>query len=175
MGLGVLMQVKCIGMGPSRTNLGLQQCTISQAYGVYGHHRQIVACDFGCKNNILRRLASFGCKMTVVPADCQAKIVMEVKPDGIFMAMDQYANGYNLCGDPHMCSMEQMPHVPCMMQQLHTNLGAWILAHASVTHQIDRLLRHDLHPAWQHMGGVATIWAGSKEFRTVCWMSTSSW
>ena len=47
---------------------------------------QIVAYDFGCKNNILRRLASFGCKVTVVPADYPAQKVMELNPDGIFLS-----------------------------------------------------------------------------------------
>lgn len=47
---------------------------------------QIVAYDFGCKNNILRRLASFGCKVTVVPADYPAQKVMELQPDGIFLS-----------------------------------------------------------------------------------------
>lgn len=47
---------------------------------------QIVAYDFGCKNNILRRLASFGCKVTVVPAEYPAQKVMELDPDGIFLS-----------------------------------------------------------------------------------------
>ena len=47
---------------------------------------QIVAYDFGCKNNILRRLASFGCKVTVVPAEYPAQKVMELAPDGIFLS-----------------------------------------------------------------------------------------
>ena len=47
---------------------------------------QIVAYDFGCKNNILRRLASFGCKVTVVPAEYPAQKVMALNPDGIFLS-----------------------------------------------------------------------------------------
>ena len=43
---------------------------------------QIVAYDFGIKHNILRRLASFGCKITVVPADYPASKVLEMNPDG---------------------------------------------------------------------------------------------
>ena len=50
--------------------------------------KQTAAYDFWCKKNILRRLASFGCKVTVVPADYAAKKVMDLKPDGIFMPMD---------------------------------------------------------------------------------------
>ena len=47
---------------------------------------QIVAFDFGCKNNILRRLASFGCKVTVVPSNYPASKVMDLNPDGIFLS-----------------------------------------------------------------------------------------
>ncbi len=47
---------------------------------------QIVAYDFGIKHNILRRLASFGCKITVVPADYPASKVLEMNPDGIFLS-----------------------------------------------------------------------------------------
>ena len=47
---------------------------------------QVVAYDFGIKHNILRRLASFGCKLTVVPADYPAEKVLEMTPDGIFLS-----------------------------------------------------------------------------------------
>lgn len=47
---------------------------------------QIVAYDFGCKHNILRRLASFGCKVTVVPSNYPAAKVMDLQPDGIFLS-----------------------------------------------------------------------------------------
>ena len=47
---------------------------------------QIVAYDFGIKHNILRRLASFGCKITVVPADYPASKVLDMNPDGIFLS-----------------------------------------------------------------------------------------
>lgn len=59
---------------------------VPQQLTLPAHAVQIVAYDFGCKNNILRRLASFGCKVTVVPADYPAKKVMELNPDGIFLS-----------------------------------------------------------------------------------------
>ena len=49
-------------------------------------HEQVVAYDYGIKHNILRRLASMGCRVTVVPADYPAKKVLEMKPDGIFLS-----------------------------------------------------------------------------------------
>jgi carbamoylphosphate synthase small subunit len=47
---------------------------------------QVVAYDFGIKHNILRRLASFGCKLTVVPATYPASEVMKLNPDGVFFS-----------------------------------------------------------------------------------------
>ena len=52
----------------------------------------IVAYDFGIKHNILRRLAAFGCNITVVPADYPAEKVLAMNPDGVF-----FSNGP---GDP---------------------------------------------------------------------------
>ncbi len=48
------------------------------------HH--VVAIDFGAKHNILRCLASLGCKVTVVPADCPAERILEMAPDGVFLS-----------------------------------------------------------------------------------------
>ena len=47
---------------------------------------QVVAYDFGIKHNILRRLASFGCKIMVVPADYPADKVLAMNPDGVFFS-----------------------------------------------------------------------------------------
>ncbi|MDA9098851.1 glutamine-hydrolyzing carbamoyl-phosphate synthase small subunit [bacterium] len=52
----------------------------------------VVCYDFGIKHNIMRRLASFGCKLTVVPADTPASEVLAMNPDGIL-----FSNGP---GDP---------------------------------------------------------------------------
>jgi len=46
----------------------------------------VVAMDFGAKHNILRCLASAGCKVTVVPADTKAEEVLAYKPDGVFLS-----------------------------------------------------------------------------------------
>ena len=46
----------------------------------------VVAYDFGVKRNILRMLASRGCKVTVVPAQTPAAEVLKHKPDGIFLS-----------------------------------------------------------------------------------------
>jgi carbamoyl-phosphate synthase small subunit len=55
----------------------------------------VVAYDFGVKRNILRMLASRGCRVTVVPARTPAAAVLSLKPDGIFLS--------NGPGDPQPC------------------------------------------------------------------------
>jgi carbamoyl-phosphate synthase small subunit len=55
----------------------------------------VVAYDFGVKFNILRMLASRGCKVTVVPAQTPASEVLKHKPDGVFLS--------NGPGDPEPC------------------------------------------------------------------------
>ena len=46
----------------------------------------VVALDFGIKRNILRRLASYGCHVIVVPADSSAEEILKYNPDGIFLS-----------------------------------------------------------------------------------------
>ncbi|XP_071723932.1 carbamoyl phosphate synthase small chain, chloroplastic-like [Rutidosis leptorrhynchoides] len=60
-----------------------------------GRHQEpfhVVAYDFGIKHNILRRLASNGCKITVVPSTWPASEVLKMNPDGVL-----FSNGP---GDP---------------------------------------------------------------------------
>ncbi len=57
--------------------------------------RHVVAYDFGVKRNILRMLASRGCRVTVVPAQTPAAEVLKLKPDGVFLS--------NGPGDPEPC------------------------------------------------------------------------
>ena len=46
----------------------------------------VVAFDYGIKRNILRRLATVGCYLTVVPAGTTAEDVLALKPDGVFLS-----------------------------------------------------------------------------------------
>ncbi len=47
---------------------------------------RVVVYDFGVKHNILRRLTSYGCSLTVVPASTSAEDVLAMDPDGIFLS-----------------------------------------------------------------------------------------
>ena len=65
----------------------------------YGHLEEprwhVVAYDFGVKRNILRMLASRGCRVTVVPARTPAADARALRPDGVFLS--------NGPGDPEPC------------------------------------------------------------------------
>ena len=47
---------------------------------------KIIAIDYGIKKNILRYFSNFNCKVTVVPCNLQAKEIIKLKPDGIFLS-----------------------------------------------------------------------------------------
>jgi carbamoyl-phosphate synthase small subunit len=51
-----------------------------------GEPLTVVAIDFGIKRNILRRLASYGCRVIVVPADTPPEEILKHNPDGIFLS-----------------------------------------------------------------------------------------
>jgi carbamoyl-phosphate synthase small subunit len=46
----------------------------------------VVALDFGVKRNILRRLASYGCRVVVVPSTTPPEEILNYNPDGIFLS-----------------------------------------------------------------------------------------
>jgi len=58
----------------------------------------VVAIDFGIKRNILRRLASYGCRVIVVPANTPPEEILKYNPDGIFLS--------NGPGDPAAVEIE---------------------------------------------------------------------
>jgi carbamoyl-phosphate synthase small subunit len=69
---------------------------LGSGYGQQSQPRfHVVAYDFGVKRNILRMLASRGCRITVVPAQTPAAEVMKQNPDGVFQS--------NGPGDPEPC------------------------------------------------------------------------
>jgi carbamoyl-phosphate synthase small subunit len=63
----------------------------------------VVAVDYGLKRNILRCLASAGCKVTVVPARTTAEDILERKPDGVFLS--------NGPGDPAATGEYAVPEI----------------------------------------------------------------
>lgn len=63
----------------------------------------VVVMDFGIKRNILRCLASVGCKVTVVPAKTSAEDILAHNPDGIFLS--------NGPGDPAATGTYAVPEI----------------------------------------------------------------
>ena len=63
----------------------------------------VVAIDYGLKRNILRELASVGCRLTVVPATATADEILERKPDGVFLS--------NGPGDPAATGIYAVPEI----------------------------------------------------------------
>ena len=47
---------------------------------------KVAAIDYGIKHNILRLLESYGCNVTVFPANTSANEIIEFSPDGIFLS-----------------------------------------------------------------------------------------
>jgi carbamoyl-phosphate synthase small subunit len=63
---------------------------------IRSHQRlHVVAYDFGMKRNILRLMADFGCRITIVPAQTPSEEALALAPDGIFLS--------NGPGDPEPC------------------------------------------------------------------------
>lgn len=80
----------------SASNWTETEWTRQAGYGVrQAAARSVVAFDFGVKRNILRKLASRGCSITVVPAKTSAQEVLAAAPDGVFLS--------NGPGDPEPC------------------------------------------------------------------------
>jgi carbamoyl-phosphate synthase small subunit len=69
--------------------------------------KHVVAIDYGAKRNILRSLASAGCKVTVVPATATAEDILRHKPDGIFLS--------NGPGDPAATGVYAVPVIKELM------------------------------------------------------------
>jgi len=83
------------------------------SWGQTGYARQsapefhVVAIDYGVKLNILRCLASAGCRVTVVPATESAADILARKPDGIFLS--------NGPGDPAATGAYAVPIITALV------------------------------------------------------------
>ena len=70
------------------------------------HH--VVAVDYGAKQNILRCLASAGCRVTVVPATATAEDILRHEPDGVFLS--------NGPGDPAATAEYAVPAIRAVLE-----------------------------------------------------------
>ena len=88
----------------------------------------VVAVDYGLKRNILRSLASAGCRVTVVPATTTAEEILERQPDGVFLS--------NGPGDPAATGKYAVPEIKRLIDRgrpfgicLGHQISAWRLPH----------------------------------------------
>ena len=97
------------------------EVSCDKPYTLGNGKRKVAVMDFGCKQNILRSLTARDITATVYPARTAAKIILESKPDGIFLS--------NGPGDPAACAdiLAELPeliksHIPifgiCLGHQL---------------------------------------------------------
>jgi carbamoyl-phosphate synthase small subunit len=89
-----------------------------------GRGFKVVAYDYGIKRNILRRLATYSCFITVVPARYPAAEVLSMHPDGIFLS--------NGPGDPSAVSVAigNIKHLLGRVPIFGICLGHQLLCHA---------------------------------------------
>lgn len=90
--------------------------TLGEGYGARGETRHhVVALDYGVKRNILRLLASRGCKVTVLPATATAEEVLALKPDGVFLS--------NGPGDPAATGDYAVPVIRALLEKKVPTFG----------------------------------------------------
>ena len=80
-----------------------------------GNGPHIVVIDYGVKRNILRRLASEGCRVTVVTAKASADDIMEKNPDGVVLS--------NGPGDPAATGAYAVPVIRTLIEKKIPVLG----------------------------------------------------
>jgi hypothetical protein len=104
----------------------------------------VVAIDFGIKRNILRSLASAGCRVTVLPATATAEDVLRRNPDGVFLS--------NGPGDPAATGEYAVPTIVKLMETGLPMFGICLghqmaaLALGGKTRKMDRGHRGANHP-----------------------------
>jgi len=130
--------------------------TLRHGFGVQDQPAyHVVAIDYGAKRNILRSLASHGCKVTVVPATATLDEVLRHDPDGIFLS--------NGPGDPAATGTYAVPVVRGLVETgkpvFGICLGHQILALAlgAKTYKMDIGHRGANHPVKDHTTGKVEI------------------
>ena len=124
-----------------------------------GHQFKVVAYDYGLKRNILRRLAAYGCAITVVPAPFPAEGVLEMEPDGIFLSNgpgDPKAVRVAIDAIKKLCSRKPIFGICLGHQLLAHAFGAKTFkmkfGHRGANHPVKNLLTNEIEITSQNHG-----------------------
>lgn len=115
----------------------------------------VVALDYGLKRNILRCLASAGCRITVVPATTSAEDILARKPDGVFLS--------NGPGDPAATGGYAVPQIRKLIESGLPMFGICLghqmlgLALGATTRKMPQGHHGANHPVKDHTTGKVEI------------------
>ena len=121
----------------------------------------VVAIDYGIKKNILRYFSDFNCKVTIVSCKTNAKEILKLKPQGVFLSNgpgDPAATGKYAIGTIKELIKKEMPIFGiCLGHQiLALTLGAKTkkmkLGHRGANHPVKNLIKNNVEITSQNHG-----------------------
>jgi carbamoyl-phosphate synthase small subunit len=134
-----------------------------------GKRFNVVVYDYGAKHNILRRLTTYGCNLTVVPSDTSAERVLEMNPDGIFLSNgpgDPAATKYAIKTIRKLVEKKPMFGICLGHQLLALALGGKTFklkfGHRGANHPVKNLLTNEIEITTQNHG-FAVDWSSMDE------------
>ena len=125
------------------------------------HSLHVVAIDYGIKKNILRYFSDLNCKVTVVSCKTDAKDILKLKPNGIFLSNgpgDPAATGEYAIGIIKELTKNKLPIFGiCLGHQiLALTLGAKTkkmkLGHRGANHPVKNLIKDNVEITSQNHG-----------------------